>query len=526
VDNAVLNLVLSIAGVAVPLATAVYQFGFDGRKRLGWRVQLDTPFSPTADGNHSPVHHLLAVAGWHRGQQNSHRQSLVLLRVENNGLTQIKQEDYGEPEGKDKPDVGLVVDFPGRGVISVADSQIGGKGDSETLRNGLRDSIGFNRELGQIYLPKVPLARGQFYKVLAILEQAKDAQPDELIRPPVLRGEIAGRKPKGRTIFSRRPRVEETRSNTVPVQVLVALLAFLIAILVTQVLVTVRNPAPAGLADCATGHLTLAGSSAFAPVIESAGTAYHKDCPGANFEYRFAGSENGLDAVDAGGANSGMVAITDGPKPDGYPMLLPRPLALSLFTVIVNRDTGVRDLSAQQIRDLYAGKIVNWNQLHGNDVPVRLVNRNPGSGTRETFEQQVLGGPQAAYQPANCNTVAVAQPPSFAHCDVAVTDDMLNAVAGTPGAVGYSEYTDATKDSDVVPVLIDGHRPTREEAIHRAYPFWGTEFAYSYGELPPDSLAAGFIRYLTTQAGADIVRSVGDTPCDSLPNPVLCRPYE
>ncbi|WP_256516788.1 hypothetical protein [Paractinoplanes aksuensis] len=37
-------------------------------------------------------------------------------------------------------------------------------------------------------------------------------------------------------------------------------------------------------------------------------------------------------------------------------------------------------------------------------------------------------------------------------------------------------------------------------------------------------MAADFLRYLTTQDGADIIRAQGDRPCAELANPQLCHP--
>jgi phosphate transport system substrate-binding protein len=98
------------------------------------------------------------------------------------------------------------------------------------------------------------------------------------------------------------------------------------------------------------------------------------------------------------------------------------------------------------------------------------------------------------------------------------------ADARTPGAVGYSELGAVTGRRDLLAVRIDGHEATLEGAVHSAYPFWETEFAYTYGEPRADSLAASFLRHLTNEVGQDVIRSSGHRPCAELPNPVLCRP--
>jgi phosphate transport system substrate-binding protein len=69
-----------------------------------------------------------------------------------------------------------------------------------------------------------------------------------------------------------------------------------------------------------------------------------------------------------------------------------------------------------------------------------------------------------------------------------------------------------------------GHQPTLEAADRGAYRFWETGYGYSVGELAAGSLTASFLRYLTDQVVADILRSPGERPCTEPENPALCRP--
>ncbi|WP_067682265.1 hypothetical protein [Nocardia miyunensis] len=153
-----------------------------------------------------------------------------------------------------------------------------------------------------------------------------------------------------------------------------------------------------------------------------------------------------------------------------------------------------------------------------------LVNRAFGSGTRETFQQRLLGGNAVTLPEAGCRTIQVTNPPGVASCEVPLTGDMLKAVADIPGAVGYSSYTEAAGYPGIAAVTIGGRQPTRDEVLAHNYAFWGVEYAYSKGELPYDSLSAAFLRFLTDRAGKDIIRSRGGTPCGELADPARCSP--
>jgi phosphate transport system substrate-binding protein len=68
------------------------------------------------------------------------------------------------------------------------------------------------------------------------------------------------------------------------------------------------------------------------------------------------------------------------------------PLVVEKLVPIVHPDNGVKSLSKDQLRDLFTGKLSNWKDVGGADMPVVLVVPAPGSATRGVLEKQVLGG--------------------------------------------------------------------------------------------------------------------------------------
>jgi phosphate transport system substrate-binding protein len=501
-----IDMMLAFVGIAVPIVAFLWEFVLVGRRRLGYRVQMDTPVTgeiesvfpgvlpqlrPESDGSSPDLKDL----------------SVVLVRIENSGATTIDTNDYAVP---DAGRVGLHLHFPQRRVIGMAVTELSEPGLADSLD---RDSGIAVREdtaghIGVIDLPKVTMNRADHYKILAILQRSEGSGE---YPAPVLRGRIKG------------GRVAETRSRTGISRVMVALIAFLVAVIVVQVVVNVLAPEPAPL-ECAEGSVTVVGSTAFAPVIQEAAQQYTKRCTGAKFTFGFEGTERGLDRITKEGKdNREMLAITDGPKGEGYPQLRYRSLALSLFSMVVNKAVGVHNLTGAQIQDMYLGRVTNWRDVGGPDLPIVLVNRIPGSGTRNTFEHRLLSEPQPNRPHVSCMAIMDTPQAVGAHCDVPVTTDMLQAVAAIPGAIGYSESSEAAK-ADVGTLDLDGVAATRDGAINRTYPFWGVEYAYTYGDLPGDSLATSFLRFLTDQAGKDVLSSHGNAPCGDLPDRPRCLP--
>ncbi|MGW4351608.1 substrate-binding domain-containing protein [Nocardia sp. NPDC004582] len=503
-----LDIVLALIGITVPIVAFVWEFVLVGRKRLGYRVQMDTPVTGEIESVFPGVLPQLRPAG-DGAAPDLQDLSVVLVRIENNGLTDIDGTDYASPDAER---VGLHVHFPHRRIIGMAVTELSdaAMGDSLAPGTGIGSREDTRQRTGIIDLPKVPMDRGDHYKILAILQRTAGAGD---YPPPVVRAKLKG------------GRVAETRSRSGVSPKLLWLTGFLVVVIAVQFFTGLGDKS-ATAADCASGKLTLVGSTAFAPAVRDAAAGYAARCSQAEFAFEFDGSERGLTRVDEDGKdNPGLLAITDGPKGVGYPKLLPRTLALSLFGVIVNAGVGVHDLSVPQIRDIYAGRVDNWQLVGGPDLPVRVVNRPLGSGTRETFRKHVLGDDQPPAPAAtSCRTLAATNPPGVAFCEAPVTNDMLKTVAELPGAIGYSEYSDIAKTSGVKAVTIDGHTPARDQVLDHTYPFWSVEYAYSNGELPADSLAASFLRFLTGGTGKDVLRSHGNTPCGELPNPTSCVP--
>ncbi|MHA6616443.1 PstS family phosphate ABC transporter substrate-binding protein [Pseudonocardia sp. DLS-67] len=506
------EIVLAVIGVVVTASAFLWEFVFVGRKRLGYRVQMDT--TPT---DVSSLH----AGAWRRLEREDNTPlvdpSFVLLRIENIGATKIDETDYAVPAGDA---AGIRVRFPGRKVAGIVPTELSDP-NMATFFDPHQNAAGFgvgqddaDPSIGVIKLPRVKLNRSAHYKVLVVLERA-DGNGADSFGDPQVRATITGGVRDGR--------IKRTEGRTGLPRWVTVLVGGLVFVVLTEpfVLGLVDRDVPL---DCAGGKLTLVGSTAFAPVLRESAASYESTCPGADFAFDFTGSIEGLRVLDEA-ASPEMLSFSDGAKGDGHPLLLPRPIAFPLFTIVVNPEAGVQDLSLEQIRQIYDGRITNWADVNGNDLPVRLVGRPGDSGTRRTLENRVLGG---RWEPArnsdDCKSVGGGAPAGVIRCERPTTDDVLSAVAETPGALGYGELQAASGHDGLLLLRIDGHAATVEAADHGAYPFWETEYAYTHGEPAAHSLAASFLRYLTNEVGRDIIRAHGQRPCIELENPVLCHP--
>ena len=58
------------------------------------------------------------------------------------------------------------------------------------------------------------------------------------------------------------------------------------------------------------------------------------------------------------------------------------PIGKEAFVFIVSKNNKINNLSIEQIKDIYTGRIVNWNQVGGENKPIIALQRDEGSGSQ------------------------------------------------------------------------------------------------------------------------------------------------
>lgn len=231
------------------------------------------------------------------------------------------------------------------------------------------------------------------------------------------------------------------------------------------------------------GKLAVDGSSALAPLFTSAAAEFDA-ANGTTTTVTPNGSGTGLKDVNAGAVQIGMsdvYALQKEPTAGAYSKLVDHQVAVVAFTLVVNNDLKgkVSNLTKSQIQQIYFGQATNWSQFGGPNEAITVVNRPTTSGTRSTFKQWVLDKQDEK------NSGAIAQDNTGA---------VVQAVAGTPGAIGYVTTGFAVANpTSVAPICIDGGKPTATDISAGKYQFWGVEHAYTNG--PAAGSAKALIQY-------------------------------
>ncbi len=162
--------------------------------------------------------------------------------------------------------------------------------------------------------------------------------------------------------------------------------------------------------------------------------------------------------------------------------------------VVVHPSNPIRDLTIAQVRDIYKGKIANWNQLGGPNLKIVPISRDTSSGTYETFHKLVMNKEKMAGNVEYVN----ANPQAHAR------------VKSTHGAVGYVGL--GFLDSKVKTLKINGVMPSRKTIATGTYPVSRPLFLFTNGYPKLGSSVHEFCIFYLTETGQEIIESKGFVP--------------
>ncbi|MFF1297598.1 MULTISPECIES: PstS family phosphate ABC transporter substrate-binding protein [unclassified Streptomyces] len=479
----------AVLGIAASGVMVWYERRVPRRKRIGYRVQMDNPIGDDVRSGRTNVR-----LGLFDEAPDMTDATLVLLRVENDGSQGIDRDDYTGPAPH-----GLTAVFTDRTIRGVSVTQ---PTDRDHLMDHFTPERGFGYEGNRLRIPRVPLNRGDHFKLLVLLSGGDVGREIRL----------TGGLRDGEVHPNRSATPDETPPVlSVPARIFTALLTLSVLVLAGIIVATDDTRPPLG---CEQGELTVTGSTAFAPVVRTLAKEYEKDCEGADITVEARGSESGVAELAAPGAESGVIAFSDGPMGDRLG-LYGEKVALSAFALVVNDGIGLgrEGLSRAEVRRLYSGEITRWRQLRPSlpDLPVVLVSRNADSGTRQTFQERVLGTWERVPSTSLDCVHKDDRSAPVVRCELGSTEKVLNKVAEVPGAIGYTELTVAADKKGVRTVALDGIAPSVKAD---RYPYRGIEYAYTPRAAQPGSLAAAFLAYLDEATSQDVIREYGHLPCE------------
>ncbi|HEV3496480.1 MAG TPA: substrate-binding domain-containing protein, partial [Actinomycetes bacterium] len=167
--------------------------------------------------------------------------------------------------------------------------------------------------------------------------------------------------------------------------------------------------------------------------------------------------------------------------------------------IVVRRevyDGGVRNLTRDQLKALFEGRVRNWRELGGPDVEVFLYDKEPGRGTREVIDTYLYGSAKAP-PPPRSNNVAI----------VGGNEEGRAKVLSTPGGVTPLSTSFVTGYPKLAAVAVDGVEPTPANVVDQSYAMFRPLYLITDG--PPTGAAKTFVDFVLSDEGQPLVTKHG-----------------
>ncbi|MEH2163498.1 MAG: PstS family phosphate ABC transporter substrate-binding protein [Nostoc sp.] len=181
------------------------------------------------------------------------------------------------------------------------------------------------------------------------------------------------------------------------------------------------------------GTFNYGGSTTWAPIRKDVDSVLESQCP--RFILRYtqppsgkAGSGTGIrmliDNQLAFSQSSRSVKAEENAEAQQKGFSLKEiPVAIDGIAIAVNHDLNIPGLTVAQLKDIYTGKITNWQQLGGPNLPIKVYSRSKESGgTVEFFVQNILNKENFGVNVSYVDT----------------TTEAVRKVAASPGGIYYA----------------------------------------------------------------------------------------
>lgn len=245
-------------------------------------------------------------------------------------------------------------------------------------------------------------------------------------------------------------------------------------------------------------NITIAGSTTIMPVSEKWAKNY-KDKTGIIVNVHGGGSTSGIKATKIGTADIGASSreLNSKEKENLKQVVIGK----DALAIIVNKSNPVNNLTIDEARAIFTGRISNWKELGGPDKQIQVVNRESGSGTRDLFTEIIM------HIVLTDKTKKVV-PMSLKSVVNNSNAEVKESIKLMPSSIGYVSV--GYLDNSVKALSINSISSTQENIYSGKYPLVRNLY-YLYKEDKSDGLK-DFFSYVLSREGQVLVKKEGFLP--------------
>jgi len=241
------------------------------------------------------------------------------------------------------------------------------------------------------------------------------------------------------------------------------------------------------------GTLRIAGGTAHIPIMKIVSREIAKVTPELKIAIAGGGSGVGIKKVGEGLVDIGNAGRKASDTEVAKYGLVLHKWAIDGIAVVLNSQNSVSNLTKEQIKQIFAGEIMNWKAVGGSDQAIDIYTRDKASGTRKVFWKKVL------------DKGDISKKALFVKSNGA----MKRSVQEDSAAIGFMSA--GFVDGSIQAVSIDGVAPSTENIQKGEYTFVRGLYSITKGE--PTGTVKTFIDYLLTpHVQHDIVAKKGFIP--------------
>jgi len=159
---------------------------------------------------------------------------------------------------------------------------------------------------------------------------------------------------------------------------------------------------------------------------------------------------------------------------------------------VVHPKNKVKNLSIDQLSQIYQGKITNWKEVGGEDLKIVVISRDSSSGTFESWDHFVMKKAKVAPQAQM----------------LASNGAIVTAIAKNRYAIGYLGIGYVNKS--LKPLQVNGVTASIATALSKEYPFSRELYMYTDGDVKGD--VAKYIAFVKSVEGQKIIVKEGFVP--------------